>query len=157
MFRVVTLPIIISTYNCNYSIVRSRKVAETGPYLSSLADFTHCIFRSVTSARCCNYSYMCSWWLVELPPETCRAKNFTDIWLTVHSCILLDNYWHWFTMHATMNIKYQTCFSSVRLHHSNYISNYHAQEMPRKPTKLKRPDISRVKCNAEHQIYGTLA
>jgi hypothetical protein len=25
------------------------------------------------SARCCNYSYMCSWWWVELPPETCRA------------------------------------------------------------------------------------
>jgi hypothetical protein len=24
-------------------------------------------------ARCCNYSYMCSWWWVELPPETCRA------------------------------------------------------------------------------------
>jgi len=26
-----------------------------------------------TSARCCNYSYMCSRWWVELPPEACRA------------------------------------------------------------------------------------
>jgi len=25
-----------------------------------LADFTHYIFQSLTSARCCNYSYMCS-------------------------------------------------------------------------------------------------
>jgi hypothetical protein len=102
MFRLVTPPIIRSTYNCTYSIwhwsnlrkcsvwsqlkmrgmdssllpsaiVWSRKVAETVPYLSSLADFTHCIFLSLTSARCCKYSYMCPWWWVELPPETCRA------------------------------------------------------------------------------------
>jgi len=102
MFRVVTPRIIRSTYNCNYSIwhwsnfgkcsvwsqlkmrvmypsllpsaiVRSRKVTETGPYFSSLANFTPCIFRSLTSARCCNYSYTCSWWWVELPPATCRV------------------------------------------------------------------------------------
>jgi len=36
MFRLVTPPIIRSTYNCNYS-------------------------------------YTCSWWWVELPPEICRA------------------------------------------------------------------------------------
>jgi len=92
MFRVVTQPIIRNTYNSNYIIwhwanfgkcsvwcqlkmgamdrtrlcylPRSRKVAETGLYFSSLADFTHCIFRSSTSARCCNYSYTCSWWWV---------------------------------------------------------------------------------------------
>jgi hypothetical protein len=29
----------------------------------------------LTSARCCDYSYMCSWWWVELPPETCRATS----------------------------------------------------------------------------------
>jgi len=30
----------------------------------------------LTSARCCNYSYyMCSWWWVELPTETCRASS----------------------------------------------------------------------------------
>ena len=113
MFRVVTPPIISSTYNCNYSIwhwsnfgkcsvwsqlqtsgmdqsllpsaivvdlelpvptpLRSRKVTEMGPYRSSVADFTHCIFRSLTSARCCNYRYICSLWWVELRPETCRA------------------------------------------------------------------------------------
>jgi len=34
----------------------------------------------LTNARCCNYSYMCSWRWVELPPETCRAvyRNIVD-------------------------------------------------------------------------------
>jgi len=27
----------------------------------------------LTSTRCRKYSYICSWWWVELPPETCRA------------------------------------------------------------------------------------
>jgi len=86
MFRVVTPPIIRSTYNCNYSIWHRSNFGkcsvwsqlkmrgmDPGPYLSSLADLTPCIFRSLTSAKCCNYSYICSWWWVELPPETCRA------------------------------------------------------------------------------------
>jgi len=47
MFRVVTPPIIRSIYNCNYSIWHR-------------------------SNRLC-YSYMCSWWWVELLPEICRA------------------------------------------------------------------------------------
>ena len=29
----------------------------------------------LTNARCCDYSYICSWWWVELPPETCRASS----------------------------------------------------------------------------------
>jgi len=29
----------------------------------------------LTSARCCDDSYMCSWWWVEFPPETCRASS----------------------------------------------------------------------------------
>ena len=35
---------------------------------------------SLTSSRCCNYSYMCSWWWVEIPPETCTAlyKNIIN-------------------------------------------------------------------------------
>jgi len=33
-YRIILLP---------SAILRSRKVAETGPYPSSLADFTHCI------------------------------------------------------------------------------------------------------------------
>jgi hypothetical protein len=28
-----------------------------------------------TNARCCRYSYLCSWWWVMLPPETCRAVS----------------------------------------------------------------------------------
>jgi len=63
-----------------------RKVAETGPYLSSLADFTHCIFRSLTSAWCCNYSYMCSWWWVELPPaESSRDGSIPLIFSWLHT------------------------------------------------------------------------
>ena len=27
----------------------------------------------LTSTRYCKYSFVCSWWWVELPPETCRA------------------------------------------------------------------------------------
>jgi len=27
----------------------------------------------IRSTYNCNYSYMCSWWWVELPTETCRA------------------------------------------------------------------------------------
>jgi len=56
MLQVVTPPIIRSTYNCSnlYMIVEDSR-------------------DGLTSARCCNYSYMCSWCWVELPPETCRA------------------------------------------------------------------------------------
>ena len=84
MFWVVTPPIIRITYNCNYSIWHWPNLGKCSVWsqlkmrgmdrsLLPLADFTHCIFLSLTSARCCNYSYMCSWWWVELPPEICRA------------------------------------------------------------------------------------
>ena len=29
----------------------------------------------LTSTRYCKYSYICSWWWVEIPPETCRAVS----------------------------------------------------------------------------------
>ena len=29
----------------------------------------------VTNTRCCRYSCICSWWWVEVPPETCRAVS----------------------------------------------------------------------------------
>jgi hypothetical protein len=64
MFRVVAPPIIRSTYTCNYSIWHCRS------NFSTIAGGTR---DDLTSARCCNYSYMCSWWWVELPTETCRA------------------------------------------------------------------------------------
>jgi hypothetical protein len=55
------------------------------------------------SARCCSYSYMCSWWWMEVPPETCRAV-YRNKW-TVCSRILWNSYWHRFAMHGPMNIK----------------------------------------------------
>ena len=50
MFRVVSPPIIRSTQNCMYSV-----------------------WYGLTSTRRCTYSCVCSWWWVEIPPETCRA------------------------------------------------------------------------------------
>jgi len=35
----------------------------------------HFIHYSLTTAKCCNYRYICSWWWVELPPETCRSSS----------------------------------------------------------------------------------
>jgi hypothetical protein len=29
----------------------------------------------VTNTRCCRYSWMRSWWWVEIPPKTCRAVS----------------------------------------------------------------------------------
>jgi len=63
MFRVVTPPIIRNTYNCNHSIWNSCSTTAEGNR------------DGLTSTRCCDYSYMCSWWWVELPPETCRASS----------------------------------------------------------------------------------
>jgi len=80
MFGVVILPIIRSTYNCNYSIwhwsnclcylLLWRRSWSWSSNSSVIAEGSR---DGLTSARCCNYSYMCSWWWVELPPETFRA------------------------------------------------------------------------------------
>ena len=84
MFRVVSPPIIRSTYNCIYSIC----------YLSNC--------NSLTSTRCCRYSCMCSWWWVEIPPETCRAvsrdnklRNVVSCWIyiRIHLFFLLNCNW----------------------------------------------------------------
>jgi len=80
MFRVVTPPIIRSTCNCNYGIWHwSNRLC----YLPLSWSRWNCRSNGsmiaedsrdgLTSAICCNYSYMCSWWWVKLPPETCRA------------------------------------------------------------------------------------
>jgi hypothetical protein len=54
--------------------LRLRKVSRHGSITLLFSWLhTHCIFRCLTSVRYCNYSYMCSWWWVELPPKTCRA------------------------------------------------------------------------------------
>jgi len=84
MFRVITSPFIRRTYNINYSIWHWSNLGKCSVWsqlkmrgmdrsLLPLADFTHCIFLSLTSARCCNYSYMFSWWWVKLWLETCKA------------------------------------------------------------------------------------
>jgi len=62
MFRVVTPPIIRSIYNCNYSIWHWSNYPCCLPLWWRGWNF-----------RCCNYSYKCTWWWVELPPETCRT------------------------------------------------------------------------------------
>jgi len=69
MFWVVTPPIFRSTYNCNYSIWHwSNRLCYLALSWSSW-DFRD----GLTSTRCCNYSYICSWRWVELPPKTCRS------------------------------------------------------------------------------------
>ena len=71
MFREVIPPIIRSTYNCNYSVIAEG--TTDGP-ITLIFSWLHTLhFRSMTSARRCNYSYMFSWWWVELPPETCKV------------------------------------------------------------------------------------
>jgi hypothetical protein len=66
LFRAVTPPIIKSTYNCNYGIW----------HWSNFEKCSVCIFRSLTSARCCNYSYTSSWWWSSCPKY---VEQFTEI------------------------------------------------------------------------------
>jgi len=73
MFRVVTPPNIRSTYNCNYSIWHwSNRLCYLLLSWSSWncrSNFSMTAEGSrdgLTSTRCCNYSYVCSWWWVEL-------------------------------------------------------------------------------------------
>ena len=67
MFRVVPPAIIRSAYNCNYSIWYWLNCICYLPLTAEGSRY------SLSSTRCCNYSYMCSWWWLEVPPETCRA------------------------------------------------------------------------------------
>jgi len=71
-----TPPIIRSTYNCNYSISHwTNRLCYLLLSCSSCFTTTESSRDGLTSARCCNYNYMCSWWWVELPPETSRASS----------------------------------------------------------------------------------
>ena len=76
MFRVVSPPIIRSAYKCNYSIWHwSNRICYL-PLSWSSSNFSTIAEGSrygLTSARCCNYSYMYTWWWVKIPPEICRA------------------------------------------------------------------------------------
>jgi hypothetical protein len=99
MFRVVPPPIIRSTCNCNYSIWhwsdrtcylplswRSRNHRSDSSTIAEGSKY------GLTSARCCNYSYMCSWWWVEVPPETCREvlQKYNKVYIVVSCCTIID-------------------------------------------------------------------
>jgi hypothetical protein len=48
----------------------------------------------LTGARCCNYSYICSWWCVELPPETCRASSlqkYNKLYIVAFRWTIIDS------------------------------------------------------------------
>ena len=53
--------------------------------------------------------WVSSWWWMRVSSETCRAVC-RNIIKTVYSPILLDNYWHWFTMHGPMIIIFCNTF-----------------------------------------------
>jgi len=104
MFRVVTPPIIRSTYNCNHSIWHwSKRLCYLSLSWSSWNCSSSCSMTAkgsrdgLTSDRCCDYSYMCSWWWVELPPETCRKSSLQKCnklytvashWIIIHKVVI---------------------------------------------------------------------
>jgi hypothetical protein len=48
----------------------------------------------LTSARCCNYCCMCSWWWVGSPPETCRAsilQKYNKLYIVASCWTVIDN------------------------------------------------------------------
>ena len=63
---------------------------------------------------------MCFWLWTRVSSETrrdvCRKYN-----KTVYSRILLDYYWHWFTMHGPMNMKPTFYYSVVSWHIACFI------------------------------------
>jgi len=96
MFRVVTPPIIRSTYNCNYSIWHWSLALERSSNFSTIAEGGR---DGLTSARCCNYSYKCSWWWMELPPKTCRT-----VYRSIINCIQSHLVGHlWKLIHDAQN------------------------------------------------------
>ena len=76
MCRVVSPPIIRSTHKCTYSIwyllncYCYRLILWKSCNSSTIAAGSS---NGLTSTRYCKYSYVCSWWWVEISPETCRA------------------------------------------------------------------------------------
>jgi len=65
----------------------------------------------VTNTKCCRYSYMRSWWWVEVPPETCRAVSrynklckLASCWMYIGICfcILFIDAFVYFTLYASV-------------------------------------------------------
>jgi len=85
MFRLVSPPIIRSSYHCIYSnwhywdcyCYLSWTWLDGNYFPSShvhhLVTSTTCSSNGLNNARYCRYSDMSSWWWVEMPPVTCRA------------------------------------------------------------------------------------
>jgi len=55
----------------NISAIGSRK--HTKSYQIRRSTISEGSIYGLASARCCNYSYTCSWWWVEVPPKTRTA------------------------------------------------------------------------------------
>jgi hypothetical protein len=72
--RVVNPPIIRSTYNCNYSIWHwSNRLCYLPLWWRSWNAVPTSPPWRIWPVPGTVISYMCSWWWVEIPPETCRA------------------------------------------------------------------------------------
>ena len=130
MFRMIPHPSSGARVNCNYSIWhwsiricylpltwRSRNSVPTRwdyiQFYYTSADSCTCSDSSTsaedskygsTNARCCNYSLR-----VLLMMDEGIIRNMYSCLQkynkSVYSLMLLDNYWHWLTMHGPMNIK----------------------------------------------------
>jgi len=79
MFRMVSPPIIRSSYHCTYSIWHywDRYCYLSWTWLdgncSHLVTFATDGSNGLINARYCRYSDMSSWWWEEIPSETCTA------------------------------------------------------------------------------------
>jgi len=58
------------TVNC-YLLLSWRRWNYSSNFTTAASDSS----TGLTSTRCCRYSCLCSWWWVEIPPETCRAVS----------------------------------------------------------------------------------
>jgi hypothetical protein len=70
-FRIINLRFIIRL-ECAVDGVRHPQHTQTGSNSFTIAADSS---NGVTNTRCCRYSFMRSWWWVEVPPETCIAVS----------------------------------------------------------------------------------
>ena len=79
IFRVVPPPIIRSAYTASGTgqtvSATFRYRGGVGTWSSNSTAIAEGNRNGLTSARCCNYIYMRSWWWVVVPPEICRTVH----------------------------------------------------------------------------------
>jgi len=75
IFRVVSPPIIRSTYNWTVADLRRQPYQNNRfpHHAQTSSTVVAGRINDLTSTRYCIYSCVCSWWWVEIPPEICRA------------------------------------------------------------------------------------